>query len=102
MEFKIGDRVVCDGEVDGCYSTRGERGMVIGDINSTRGERGMVIGDINNAAILIQFDNLIPNAHGGSGRGKYGHCLWVHPDMLKLETAVTPIIPASEREYITL
>lgn len=88
MEFKIGDRVVCGGEVDGHYSTRGECGVVI--------------GDPNNVAILIQFDNLIPNAHDGNGRGRYGHCLWVDPNMLQLETAATPIIPASEREYITL
>lgn len=88
MEFKIGDRVVCGGEVDGHYSTRGECGVVI--------------GDPNNDAILIQFDNLIPNAHDGNGRGRYGHCLWADPDMLQLETAATPIIPASEREYITL
>lgn len=88
MEFKIGDRVVCGGEVDGHYSTRGECGVVI--------------GDPNNAAILIQFDNLIPNAHDGDGRGRYGHCLWADPDILQLETAATPIIPASEREYITL
>lgn len=79
MEFKIGDRVVCGGEVDGHYSTRGECGVVI--------------GDPNNAAILIQFDNLIPNAHAGGGCGKYGHCLWVLPDMLKLETAVTQSSP---------
>lgn len=88
MEFKIGDRVVCGGEVDGRYSTRGECGVVI--------------GDPNNAAILIQFDNLIPGAHDGNGRGRYGHCLWADPNMLQLETAATPIIPASEREYITL
>lgn len=88
MIFKIGDRVVCGGEVDGHYSTRGECGVVI--------------GDPNNATILIQFDNLIPNAHDGNGRGRYGHCLWADPNMLQLETAATPIIPASEREYITL
>lgn len=88
MEFKIGDRVVCGGEVDGHYSTRGECGVVIGDPNSV--------------LILIQFDNLIPNAHDGNGRGRYGHCLWADPNMLQLETAATPIIPASEREYITL
>lgn len=88
MIFKIGDRVVCGGEVDWCYSTRGECGVVI--------------DDTNNSAILIQFDNLIPGAHGGNELGKYGHCLWVAPDMLQLETAVTPIIPAAEREYITL
>lgn len=88
MEFKIGDRVVCDGEVDGLYSTRGERGVVI--------------DDPRDACILIQFDNLIPNAHDGNGRGRYGHCLLADPNMLQLETAATPIIPASEREYITL
>lgn len=87
MEFKIGDRVVCGGEVDGRYSTRGECGVVISGPNC--------------ASILIQFDNLIPNAHDGNGRGRYGHCLWADPDMLQLETAATPIIPASEREYIT-
>lgn len=88
MIFKIGDRIVCGGEVDGHYSTRGERGVVIDD-------------SCNNP-ILIQFDNLIPNAHDGNGRGRYGHCLWADPNMLQLETAATPIIPASEREYITL
>lgn len=88
MEFKIGDRVVCGGEVDGHYSTRGECGVVI--------------GDPNDAAILIQFDNLIPGAHDGNGRGRNAHCLWADPNMLQLETAATPIIPASEREYITL
>lgn len=89
MTFKIGDRVVCGGEVDGRYSTRGECGVVI---DAT-----------NNALILIQFDNLIPGAHSGNGLGEYGYCLWVHPDMLQLdETAATPIIPAAEREYITL
>lgn len=88
MIFKIGDRVVCGGDVYGGYSTRGECGVVI--------------DDTNNSAILIQFDNLIPGSHNGNGLGKCGHCLWVPPDMLKLETAATPIIPAAEREYITL
>ena len=88
MIFKRGDRVVCGGEVDGRYSTRGELGVVIDDSRNT--------------LILIQFDNLIPNAHGGNGRGRYGHCLWADHNMLQLETAATPIIPASEREYITL
>lgn len=88
MKFRIGDRVVCGGKVDGRYSTRGERGVVIDDSRNT--------------LILVQFDNLIPNAHGGNGRGRYGHCLWADHNMLQLETAATPIIPASEREYITL
>lgn len=86
MEFKIGDRVVCLGEVNGGYSTRGECGVVIN------------ISDLP----LIQFDNPIAGAHNGNGLGKYGHCLWVFTDRLKLETAMTPIIPAAEREYITL
>lgn len=88
MIFKIGDRIVCGVDVDGRYSTRGERGVVI--------------DDSRDALILIQFDNLIPNAHDGNGRGRYGHCLWADPNMLQFETAATPIIPASEREYITL
>lgn len=92
MIFKIGDRIVCGGEVDGHYSTRGERGVVIGVFRNAP----------SNTPILIQFDNLIPNAHDGNGRGRYGHCLWADPNMLQLETAATPIIPASEREYITL
>lgn len=88
MIFKIGDRIVCGGEVDGHYSTRGERGVVI--------------DDSRNASILIQFDRPIPNAHNGNGRGRNGHCLWVNPDMLEPETSADPIIPAAEREYITL
>lgn len=89
MEFIIGNRVVCNGEVDFHYSTRGECGVVIDDTSAPY--------------ILIQFDNLIPGAHDGNGLGKCGHCLWVRPDMLQLdETAATPIIPAAEREYITL
>lgn len=88
MEFNIGDRVVCNGEVDGRYSTRGEHGIVIGDIDPS---------------ILIQFDRPIPDAHNGAGQGRDGCCLWVSPDMLiKLETSAGSIIPAAEREYITL
>ena len=87
MNFSVGDRVVCSGEVGGRYSTRGERGTVIGDIDSY---------------ILIRFDRPIPGAHNGAGRGKDGYCLWVDPDMLEPETSADPIIPAAEREYITL
>ena len=87
MEFSIGDRVVCSGEVDGRYSTRGEHGIVIGDVNSY---------------VLIQFDRPIPGAHSGNGQGRYGYCLYVRLDMLELETSADPIIPAAEREYITL
>ena len=90
MEFNIGDRVVCNGEVDGRYSTRGEHGTVIGDISNF---------------VLIQFDHPIPGAHNGDGRGRNGRCLYVRPDMLEpetLETSADPIIPAAEREYITL
>lgn len=90
MIFKIGDRIVCGGEVDGHYSTRGEHGIAIGDINNF---------------IIIQFDSPIPGAHSGNGRGRNGHCLFVRPDMLELETSadpIIPIIPAAEREYITL
>lgn len=89
MEFNIGDRVVCNGEVDFHYSTRGEHGIVIKD---------------NSPApyILIQFDRPIPGAHNGNGQGRDGYCLWVDPDMLELKTRADPIIPAAEREYITL
>ena len=88
MKFNIGDRVVCNGEVDGRYSTRGEHGRVI-DNSSDIG-------------ILIQFDSPIPGAHNGNGQGRNGHCLWVSSGMLELETSADPIIPAAEREYITL
>ena len=87
MIFNIGNRVVCNGEVDWLYSTRGERGTVIDDALPH---------------ILIQFDRPIPGAHNGNGQGRDGYCLWVDPDMLELETSADPIIPAAEREYITL
>lgn len=88
MEFIIGDRVVCNGEVDFHYSTRGECGVVIDDTSAPY--------------ILIQFDHHIPGAHSGNGRGRDGYCLWVNPDMLEPETSADQIIPAAEREYITL
>lgn len=88
MEFSIGDRVVCNGEVDFYYSTRGECGVVI--------------DDTRDPCILIQFDRHIPGAHNGNGQGREGYCLWVNPDMLEPETSADPIIPAAEREYITL
>lgn len=89
MIFNTGDRVVCNGEVDFQYSTRGEHGIVIGDAAPA-------------PFILVQFDRYIPGAHNGDWQGRDGYCLWVDPDMLKLETSADPIIPAAEREYITL
>lgn len=87
MEFKIGDRVVCTGKVDGLFNTTGEHGVVI----SSGGDN-----------LTVQFDNPIPGAHNGGGTGLWGHCLFVGPEILRLESQVNPFIPAAEREYITL
>lgn len=89
MGFNIGDRVVCNGKVDGRYNTIGEHGTDIDD-------------NAPAPYILIQFDRPIPGAHNGNGQGRDGYCLWVDPDMLELETSADSIIPAAEREYITL